>query len=285
MKTTSLNVTGKLLKGMVELYQIIDAHAKALNIPYLVIGATARDIILHHGFKADIERGTRDIDFAIQVQSWEQFEQLKAKLLDNGFILHKEKAHQFITTVPNGEEWEIDIIPFGNIADDDQAITWPPKHDIAMKVTAFKEAFDNALNVTIVDNPSLEIKVASPAGMLLLKLISWLEREPGIRGKDAMDIYYLTKHYSKIPEIINAIYDEGFMENQDYDEHKACTMKLANDARSIADNKTLLFIAEQLLDNEAKLDNLTLDMHRGVKITYQTASELLTIIAEQLRAH
>lgn len=57
LKTTSLNVVGKLPQGLVELYQTISTHADALNIPYLVIGVTARDIILHHGFGANIERG------------------------------------------------------------------------------------------------------------------------------------------------------------------------------------------------------------------------------------
>ncbi|MDO6719802.1 hypothetical protein Q4575_10340 [Psychrosphaera sp. 1_MG-2023] len=68
MKTTSLNVVGKLLEGLVELYQIISSHTDALDIPYLVVGATARDIILHHGFGAAIERGTRDVDFSIRVR-------------------------------------------------------------------------------------------------------------------------------------------------------------------------------------------------------------------------
>ena len=41
MKTTSLNVVGKLPQGLVELYQIISRHTGALGIPYLVVGATA----------------------------------------------------------------------------------------------------------------------------------------------------------------------------------------------------------------------------------------------------
>jgi len=281
MKTTSLNITGKLPLGLVELYQIVHSHAVALNIPYLVVGATARDVILHHGFGAAIERGTKDIDFGIQVQSWGQFEQLKAKLLDSGFKPHETKAHQLVTTVPSGEEWEIDIIPFGTISDDNQTIAWPPKHDIEMTVTGFKEAFENALNVTITDNPLLEIKVASPAGMLLLKLISWLERAPGIRGKDAMDIYYLTQHYSKIPEIADSLYADGFMDAQEYDEHKASTMKLASDACMIAETETLSFINGQLFGDDAKLDNLALDVSRSVRVNYSEAQELLTLVNRQ----
>lgn len=282
MKTTSLNVVGKLPQGLVELYQIISGHTESLDIPYLVVGATARDIILHHGFGAAIERGTRDVDFGIQVENWEQFEQLRAALLENGFIPHKTKPHQLITTVPNGEEWEVDIIPFGEIANNENTIAWPPQHDIEMSVTGFKEAFDHALNVIISDDPTLEIKVASPAGMLLLKLISWLEREPSIRSKDAMDIYYLTKHYSKIPEVADGLYDDDYMEAQDYDEHKASTMRLADDARSIASSEAISFITENLFNDDAKLDNLTLDISRTVKIEYEEAEDLVTIISNQL---
>jgi predicted nucleotidyltransferase len=103
MKTKSLNVVAKLPQGLVELYQIISRHTDELSIPYLVVGATARDIILHHGFGAAIERGTRDVDFGIQVQNWEQFEQLKAALLESGFNAHKTKSHQLITTLANGD--------------------------------------------------------------------------------------------------------------------------------------------------------------------------------------
>ena len=282
MKSTSLNVVGKLPRGLVDLYQKINAHTEALGIPYLVIGATARDIILHHGYGAAIERGTRDIDFGIQVQNWDQFEQLKEHLLKNGFTPAQTKVHQLVTTVPNGESWEIDIIPFGNIAGDGNSITWPPQHDIGMSVTGFNEAFKHALDVKIANNPNLNIKVASPAGMLLLKLISWLEREHSVRRKDAMDIFYLTRHYSKIPDIADSLYEDDFMDAQNYDEHKASTMKLATDACSIANEEVLSFINEKLFNIESKVDNLVLDISRAVQIEYSDAEELLSIISEQL---
>lgn len=282
MKSTSLNVVGKLPRGLVGLYQKINAHTEALGIPYLVIGATARDIILHHGYGAAIERGTRDIDFGIQVQNWDQFEQLKEHLLKNGFTPVQTKVHQLVTTVPNGESWEIDIIPFGNIAGDGNSITWPPQHDIGMSVTGFNEAFKHALDVKIANNPNLNIKVASPAGMLLLKLISWLEREHSVRRKDAMDIFYLTRHYSKIPDIADSLYEDDFMDAQNYDEHKASTMKLATDACSIANEEVLSFINEKLFNIESKVDNLVLDISRAVQIEYSDAEEFLSIISEQL---
>ena len=69
MTTISLDVTDKLDAGLVEVYGRIHALAVSLDIPLLIVGATARDIILVHGFNAQIERGTLDVDFAIEVNN------------------------------------------------------------------------------------------------------------------------------------------------------------------------------------------------------------------------
>lgn len=178
--------------------------------------------------------------------------------------------------------WEIDIVPFGEIAQYNNAIAWPPERDVVMSVMGFTEAFENALTVRISETPDLQIKVASPAGMLILKLISWFERSPQIRKKDATDIYYLVKHYAKIPEVFGALYDQGFMELQNYEELAASAMKIGLDAKSIASLDTLAFIHSRLFGDESILDNLTLDISRNEQIPYKEADKLLNIIKQQL---
>jgi predicted nucleotidyltransferase len=79
-----------LPRGIVPLYRAIDTAAKALNMPYLVIGAMARDLVLVYGFDARIERGTRDVDFGIQVDSWDDFQNLKRALIEQGFTTTRE---------------------------------------------------------------------------------------------------------------------------------------------------------------------------------------------------
>lgn len=59
---TDILVIDQLPQGVIEIYRDVNAVASELHIPYLVVGATARDLILYHGFGAAIERGTRDID-------------------------------------------------------------------------------------------------------------------------------------------------------------------------------------------------------------------------------
>ena len=58
------------------LHQIAEQHEAS----YFIIGATARDILMTHVFGIDATRATRDVDFAIALKDWEQFEAIKQSL-------------------------------------------------------------------------------------------------------------------------------------------------------------------------------------------------------------
>jgi len=79
-------------------------------------------------------------------------------------------------------------VPFKNVASPEKRIHWPPDDEFVMSVLGFPEVKQNALRVHICDDPAVALHVASPAGLVLLKLISWSEREPVKRRKDASDI-------------------------------------------------------------------------------------------------
>lgn len=53
----------------------------ALAVPFFLVGAFARDLLLEmrHGLKA--QRATNDVDFGIRVSGWEEFEALKRALV------------------------------------------------------------------------------------------------------------------------------------------------------------------------------------------------------------
>ncbi len=135
--------------------------------------------------------------------------------MQTGYEQDARKIHRLTHEGKDGPPWEIDIIPFGKIADENHSIHWPPKQNFEMKVHGFQEAFKHALDVQISEAPDSIISVASPAGVCLLKLISWLDREIELRPKDATDFDYLIQSYSKIPEIFDALYKEGYMEDQE----------------------------------------------------------------------
>lgn len=77
----------------VQVYTDVSEICDQLKIPYVVVGASARDIVLHFGHGAKIQRATTDIDFGIQVPNWDAFQLLKQELLSRDF---KETRQQHI---------------------------------------------------------------------------------------------------------------------------------------------------------------------------------------------
>ena len=280
VKNTYVNIANKLPLGLVELYADISKHAQELGIDYLVVGAMARDLVLVHGFDSKIERGTRDVDFGINVASWDEFDTLKSSLLGAGYKATIHKAHQLNYVDKEGSNWEIDIVPFGAIADAENNIYWPPKQDFVMNVLGFPEALENSLDVQIQDKPEIIISVASPVGVCLLKVISWLDRNIELRPKDATDFIYLIESYCKIPEIYDALYDQGYMETQEWDQDKASAMKLGNDVGEIASIDTKAFLETTLFNHEAKREEFVRDMERDTYKSLSQCSELFDIFTD-----
>lgn len=285
MNSTLINIPDKFPKGLTQLYQQINEVSQSLGISYLVIGAMARDLVMVHGFDCKIERGTRDVDFGIQVQSWDQFQHLKEELIKANFEPNKDKPHQLTMLDNEGLEWEVDIIPFGEIANEEDEIAWPPKEEVVMSVMGFTEALGHALDVIIKSEPEIKIKVASPAGILILKLIAWLDRAHDKRQKDATDIYYMVKTYSKIPEIFDELYENDYMEDAEYDEVMASTMKLSDDALSIISKEAFSHIEENLLSNEKARHQLALEISRTTHATYKESKELIQTIEQSFKKH
>lgn len=283
MMNTYVNITGKLNDGLVALYLDIDKHASELGISYLVVGAMARDLILFYGYDAKIERGTRDVDFGINVENWEQFTALQNKLIEAGFEQDKVKVHKFTRTDDEGLPWEIDIVPFGGIVDENHNIAWPPKQDFVMNVMGFNEAHNSALQVEINKDPQLIIPVASPAGIGVLKLIAWLDRAPELRKKDATDIKYLIDTYSKIPEILNSLYDDEYMETHDYDVLKASAMKFGRDMNEISSPEIKDFLKIMIFDKSEVIERLALEMRGDNLSALDECIECLGIVTQELQ--
>jgi predicted nucleotidyltransferase len=232
--TTSLDITGKIDAATVELLRTVSRTIEALGIPYVVVGATARDLVLHHGYGADLERATQDIDFAIEVPDWAAFNALADTLVENGFKPTRA-PHRLISPA----DTIIDIVPFGQVEDADASIAWPPEGKDVMNVLGFQEACDNAVRVRIADEPELVVLVANPAGMALLKLIAWTDRARDKRGKDALDLAYLLASYERIPAVQEVLYDDaGIMESYGWDIVLAAAHRLGQDAAGIAGERT-----------------------------------------------
>lgn len=277
MKSTFIDLTGKLpdtifLSAFEQVGEAVSRH----GISALVVGATARDLVMHYGYGAAVRRATADIDFGVQVQSWEEFKALKQHLVAGGWRVHPHLPHRLIIL----EEVPVDLVPFGGgMTNATGEIAWPPAGEVVMSVLGFQEAMDHALRVRVSTSPLIEVSVASPAGIALLKLVSWSERPLDVRQKDAQDLEYLMGQYEAIPEVIDRLYDEAadVLERYEFDPKVAGAWLLGSDVAVIANDVTGKYLLSLLEDGlpGRSVEQLILEMGARFDHDVQLHEELV----------
>ena len=241
-----------------------------LGVDYLVVGAAARDLVLELVYGAPSRRATEDIDFGLKVASWHSFEEIRVALLTKGY---RESKSQHRLVSPAGIK--LDVIPFGEVADSDANIAWPPDGETRMSVLGFKEAHDHSDMVRIQETPEIKIRVATPIGMALLKLIAWNDRSPALRKKDALDVQYLFTSYSRIPEVNDAIYSQATLgERYAWDVDLMGADILGQHARQIAQQQTAEVILALGADSE-RFETLIWEMANGAETMLARSRDLL----------
>lgn len=233
-------------------FRAVDSVARDLGIDYVVVGATARDLVMRSVLKAEVERATKDIDYSINVNSWDDFDRFKTELTNQGFHQHKRLPQRLYFPVSNEFDIPIDIVPFGAIANEQGNIAWPPDQSFTMSVLGFAEVMQSRWSIQIAKD--LALPVISPAGLCLLKLVAWIDRDQTQRAKDAQDVFYVLNHYGKVPGMFDAVYDEGIMERHQFDQPKAIADKLAQDVAGICSASTYEFICQGLFESDAQLE-------------------------------
>ena len=269
----TLDLSGKIDAKSIAIYSVIDNVARELAIPYVVVGASARDLVLHYGYGATIKRATADVDFGIQVSDWETFEALRNKLIQSGFK-ETNTPHRLIY-----DGMKIDFVPFGSVQDEEAKIAWPPKGDVVMNVLGFQEAVENVVNIIIQDEPKIEIPVVTPPGLSLLKIICWTDRDADLKNKDAKDLLYLFKSYEEIPEIRDSIYDYPELEEKfGWDITLGSAFKLGIDAAEISSEQTMEYL-KQIEDDQIDKrpsDLLIEDMCENIENEFERNQQLLS---------
>lgn len=183
------------------------------DAPYLLAGATARDLLLQAAHGIDPRRATTDVDLAFLVSSWDEYLGLRNRLLASGdFVevprggLHKLRFRGNL---------EVDIMPFGAIERPDRTIAWPPEGKIIMMVFGFREAQGSC--ITVILPPAERVQVVSLPALAILKFVAWKERRFQQPGKDAHDLALIIRSYldagnherlhSEIPDAGGSPYD------------------------------------------------------------------------------
>ena len=213
----------------------IDQVAHHFGARFCIVGATARDLVLHgvHGLEAG--SATLDVDFAVAVESWTEFATFRDALLATGrFAAVASQQHQLRYVA--GGNYPLDIIPFGGVADSNHRLAWPPDANPVMNLIGYHEVVENAL---WVDVSGIGVRVASLPGLVLLKLFAWADRWDRTR-RDAHDLARVIRCYSRITPNIERLYAEGaaLLEHEGHDPDRACIRLLGQDIRSIASTAT-----------------------------------------------
>lgn len=248
MRNIFLNISDKISPTISKILILIDEVAKKNNVDFFVAGATARDIILNTVYGIKVHRATNDIDFAIRINSWEQFNSISEDLVRKGF----EKTniiHRF-----NFNNFPVDFVPFGAIANDETTITWPDKNEKEMSVLGFSEVYENIELVKINENPETIIKFASVEGLTILKLVSWTEN-PSRNQKDADDLLLIMKSYTDAGNLERLMDEHSDLVSETFDYQIAGARLLGRDVTKIAKKETKEFILKLFND---EIENRTL---------------------------
>ena len=139
MNTTSLDLSGKLPPEQVAAFRLVDTVAARERVPFFVVGAKARDLLLHLAYDIPQRRATNDIDFGLSLSSWNEFNRLKGELLaTDKFIAHPRMEQRLVS-----DEFSviIDLVPFGEIEDPKAASAWQPDFLLRMSTLGFREAW------------------------------------------------------------------------------------------------------------------------------------------------
>jgi predicted nucleotidyltransferase len=207
-------------------------------------------------------RATRDIDFGIAVKSWDEFQEIKHRLVaSNELEVGPGNTHRLFLKATGGVTGiPIDIIPFGGVESETRTIAWPPRRDVIMSVAGFQEALESSVQIRIEDD--LLVCVASIPGLAVLKLLAWQDRRHE-NSKDAADLHRLLAAYADAGNL-DRIYEEelGLLEDAGYDMELAGSQLLGRDAARICQQETRRQ-AVAILASEQLVDQLSQQMHQA----------------------
>lgn len=258
---------------LIELLRKLTDSFGRMDREFYVIGATARDIIVQQLLDTASTRRTKDLDIAIAIPDWDAFEQIKERLVADGFKKSNDMYQRFYYGA-----YEVDIVPYGVVAKEDDNIYWPPEEVVAMSVKGFDEVLSEAITVSIDDE--FKVKIASLHGLFLLKLNAWLDRNAKT-SKDAEDMSFILSNYFMANldrEIHQEVYDW-----ENFDEYIVGGYWLAHDLVTLLNVNQLNYYKEVIEGELAKQEESRLInqmIENSYSLKYETVRATWQIIAD-----
>lgn len=253
MKNILVDISGKLDNSYIETIKKIKKVADSLKIPFFLIGALSRDIIMEYFYQIKAPRLTNDIDMGIKVSGWNQYRKLINALELSGAVKKQQSKHGILYNDIN-----IDIIPFGGVSDKNERISWPSENEIIMSVMGFNDVYNHSILARLQKNPALDIRIPTLPGLTILKLFSWNEGFPD-RSKDAEDLLFIMNNYEKT-EIIDNLFEQDLqiLEKEDFDTQTAGIILLGREMVEICSEHTIKYLIKILEEETHENSNYNL---------------------------
>jgi predicted nucleotidyltransferase len=257
-------------------------YFSSINIKFFVIGATARDIMLSiHGEKA--RRATHDLDIAIAISNWDEFKTIEEGIVKiEGFEKDNSQKQKFIYK----KDFELNIVPFGDIMKEGDKVFWPPDEQIAMSVLGFAEVNKATLKIEI--DKDVSINIAPLAGVFILKIVAWADRNFKT-NKDADDIAFIINNYLGINEqrAVEKYYEEIYLDKS-FSIETAGAKLLAIDINEILKSATetkekIITIIETEIDNQEESRLINQMIETNTNFEYENTLQCLINIVERLK--
>lgn len=280
MMTISNDISNKISRPIVDVLVQMKEIAESLEIPFFLVGASARDMFFSALFDVKTRRASLDVDIGIMVSSWEEVTRLIDALVATG---HFAPINQLRSKFRHQNQTLVDIVPFGTIESPSGKVQWPSS-DVIMTTIGFGEALKYSIEVQIRSQPVVLVRISTPPALVMLKLIAWDEKYPE-RAKDAQDIQYILESYIDAGND-GRLDDEDadLREEEDFDYGMASARIVGRDIARIASADTMsavLRIIERETDTTSDFKLLT-DMTRGAAYDQDRFEQNLRLL-HQLR--
>lgn len=222
----------------------LSARAKACSCEFLVIGAAARDLVVHAVTGDQPQRATRDVDIAVAVSGYDAFREYVSVYSPTGKAVH--------TFTVLGVK--VDIVPFGGVEEGRQ-VTFSDGQ--RLDTNGLKEAAVAPVSVRLSE--SLVVPVASLPAQTVLKILAWRDRRHDDR-KDAVDLRSILDAAATSP-YVDALWDEvDLLERFDFNVEAVASYVVGGQAaalyRGSPDAQAVLDILEDRLLREELLRDM-----------------------------
>lgn len=269
----------------------LSSSLQSLNIPLYVVGATARDVMMKLLGEDEVRRRTNDLDVAIALQDWSDFDRVKKKLEQNHFNKVKDKQKFIYKGEANDNDFEVDVVPFGNIAVNEQ-ICWPPEGNPVMSVRCFDDVMAHSMDVSVGDE--ITFKIAPLYGQFQIKFDAWIDRHAKT-DKDAVDMFYFLSSYFNVKVMNDSVPPDEIYASDDDKEltHEVLSARwLAYDISKILSTEHLVYyieiIEEELKKEENSLllyhfmNNISEDKEDRYELCFDIWSEIRNFLSKEL---